>query len=75
MAGLETFQSSVIKNTAKRYVDCNAVSWFSICRGGGGGGGGGSGGAMFLGKLAVPGRPAIWMTVVGWLVGLGLTAL
>ena len=37
MAGLkvtsrETFQSNMIKNTTKRYVDCNAVSWFSICR-------------------------------------------
>ena len=27
------------------------------------GGGGGSGGAMVLGKLPVPGRPTIWMTV------------
>ena len=32
MTSLETFQSNMIKNTTKRYVDCNAVSWFSICR-------------------------------------------
>ena len=38
--------------------------------GGGGGGGGGSGGAMALGKLPVPGRPTIWITV-----GQGPTAL
>ena len=31
--------------------------------GGGGGGGGGSGGAMVLGKLPVPGRPTILITV------------
>ena len=35
---------------------------------------------MVLGKLPVPGRPTIWMTVgqgwlAGWLVVLGLTAL
>ena len=24
---------------------------------------------MVLGKLPVPGRPTIWMIVVGWLVG------
>ena len=30
MTSLETFQSNIIKNTTKRYVDCNAVSWFSI---------------------------------------------
>ena len=35
-----------------------------------GGGGGGSGGAMALGKLPVPGRPTIWITV-----GQGPTAL
>ena len=35
-----------------------------------GGGGGGSGGAMVLGKLPVPGRPTIWITV-----GQGPTAL
>ena len=38
-----------------------------------------SGGAMVLGKLPVPGRPTILITVgqglVGWLVVLGLTAL
>ena len=32
MTSLETFQSNMIKNTTKRYVDCNAVSWFSSCR-------------------------------------------
>ena len=37
---------------------------------GGGGGGGWSGGAMVLGKLPVPGRPTIWITV-----GQGPTAL
>ena len=37
---------------------------------GGGGGWGGSGGAMVLGKLPVPGRPTIWITV-----GQGPTAL
>ena len=32
--------------------------------------GGWSGGAMVLGKLPVPGRPTIWMTVgQGWLAG------
>ena len=31
--------------------------------GGGGGGGGGLGGAMVLGKLPAPGRPAVWKTV------------
>ena len=31
MTYLEFFQSNTIKNTTKRYVDCNAVSWFSIC--------------------------------------------
>ena len=31
MTSLETFQSNIIKNTTKRYVDGNAVSWFSIC--------------------------------------------
>ena len=36
----------------------------------GGGGGGGSGGAMVLGKLPVPGRPTILITV-----GQGPTAL
>ena len=36
----------------------------------GGGWGGGSGGAMQLGKLPVPGRPTIWVTV-----GQGPTAL
>ena len=36
----------------------------------GGGGGGGVGGAMVLGKLSVPGRPSIWITV-----GQGPTAL
>ena len=36
----------------------------------GGGGGGWSGGAMVLGKLPVPGRPTIWITV-----GQGPTAL
>ena len=30
---------------------------------------------MVLGKLPVPGRPTIWISVVGWLVVLGLTAL
>ena len=35
-----------------------------------GGGGGWSGGAMVLGKLPVPGRPTIWITV-----GQGPTAL
>ena len=35
-----------------------------------GGGGGWSGGAMVLGKLPVPGRPTIWVTV-----GQGPTAL
>ena len=35
-----------------------------------GGGGGGSGGALVLGKLPVPGRPTIWITV-----GQGPTAL
>ena len=39
-----------------------------MCRGGGGGGG--SGGAMVLGKLPVPWRPTIWITV-----GQGPTAL
>ena len=34
------------------------------------GGGGGSGGAMVLGKLPVPGRPTIWISV-----GQGPTAL
>ena len=34
------------------------------------GGGGGSGGAMVLGKLPVPGRPTIWITV-----GQGPTAI
>ena len=38
--------------------------------GGGGGGGGRSGGAKVLGKLPVPGRPTIWITV-----GQGPTAL
>ena len=28
MTSLETFQSNMIKNTTKRCVDCNAVSWF-----------------------------------------------
>ena len=32
ITSLETFQSNMIKNTTKRYVDFNAVSWFSICR-------------------------------------------
>ena len=32
MTSLGTYQSNMIKNTTKRYVDCNAVSWFSICR-------------------------------------------
>ena len=32
MTSLDTFQSNMIKNTIKRYVDCNAVSWFSICK-------------------------------------------
>ena len=31
MTSLETFQSNVIKNTTNSYVDCNTVSWFSIC--------------------------------------------
>ena len=35
------------------------VSRFTL----GWGGGGGSGGAMGLGKLPVPGRPTIWITV------------
>ena len=39
-------------------------------RTGGGGGGGGGGGRMVLGKLPVPGRPTIWITV-----GQGPTAL
>ena len=34
-----------------------------------------SGGAMVLGKLPVPGRPTIWITVGQGLVVLGLTAL
>ena len=29
---LEIFQSNIVKYTTNRYVDCNAVSWFSICR-------------------------------------------
>ena len=29
MSSLETFQSNITKTSAKRYVDCNAVSWFS----------------------------------------------
>ena len=37
---------------------------------GGGGGGGEGGGSMVLGKLPVPGRPTIWITV-----GQGPTAL
>ena len=28
---LEIFQSNMVKYTANRYVDCNAVSWFSLC--------------------------------------------
>ena len=32
MTSLETFQSNMIKSTTKHYVDCNAVSWFSIFR-------------------------------------------
>ena len=32
MTSRETFQFNMIKNTTKRYVDCNTVSWFSICR-------------------------------------------
>ena len=36
---------------------------FSFSLFGGGGGGGGSGGAMVLGKLPVPGRPTILITV------------
>ena len=32
MTSLETFQSNMITNTTKRYVDCSAVSWFLICR-------------------------------------------
>ena len=31
MTYLEIFQSNIIKYTTNRYVDCNAVSWFSIC--------------------------------------------
>ena len=41
-----------------------------LAKWGGGGGGGWSGGAMVLGKLPVPGRPTIWVTV-----GQGPTAL
>ena len=32
MTSLETFQSKITQNTSKCYVDCDAVSWFSICR-------------------------------------------
>ena len=32
MTYLEIFQSNIVKYTTNRYVDCNAVSWFSICR-------------------------------------------
>ena len=42
-----------------------SISWST-----GEGGGMGSGGAMVLGKLPVPGRPTIWITV-----GQGPTAL
>ena len=31
MTYLEIFQSNIVKYTTNRYVDCNAVSWFSIC--------------------------------------------
>ena len=31
MTYLELFQSDIVKYTTNRYVDCNAVSWFSIC--------------------------------------------
>ena len=32
MTPLETFQSNMIKNTTKHYVDCNAFSWCWIYR-------------------------------------------
>ena len=49
----------------------NVMFSLTMIKGGGGGGGGGwSGGAMVLGKLPVPGRPTIWITV-----GQGPTAL
>ena len=31
MTYLEIFQSNIVKYTTNRYVDCNAVSWFSLC--------------------------------------------
>ena len=31
MTYLEIFQSNIVKYTTNRYVDCNAVLWFSIC--------------------------------------------
>ena len=31
MTYIEIFQSNKVKYTTNRYVDCNAVSWFSIC--------------------------------------------
>ena len=31
MTHLEIFQSSIIKNTTERYVDCSAVSSLAIC--------------------------------------------
>ena len=31
MTYLEIFQSNIVKYTTNRYVDCNAVSWISIC--------------------------------------------
>ena len=51
---------SLSKNNSTFYL------WFSSLGGAGGGGGGGgkvSGGAMVLGKLPVPGRPPILITV------------